>query len=172
MKQTKPDVGVTLRPLEPEDVEFLYSIENDADMWDKGCTNAPYSRYHLTNYILNGTCDIYADKEMRLMMVAEGNSVGLIDLFNFEPKYLRAEVGIAVEKAHRHRGFAIDALRQLVEYARQTLHLHQLYAFVATGNQHSMQLFQTAGFTPTARVKDWIVCRAGYEDAWLMQIFL
>ena len=40
-----------LRPLEPEDLDWLYSIENDTALWDTSNTDIPYSRYALRQYI-------------------------------------------------------------------------------------------------------------------------
>ena len=165
--------GGRLRPLEPEDVDFLYSIENDADLWDKGCTNVPYSHYALSNYILNGTFDIYADKQMRLLIEdEEGVSVGLVDVFNFEPRHLRAEIGIAVERKHRNRGLGLLALKKIIAYCRETLHLHQVYAYVGADNLLSLRLFEAAGFVKAATLKDWVARGERYEDAVVMQIFL
>ena len=42
---------VYLRALEMEDLEFLYKIENDRSLWGVGCTNVPYSRQMLIDYI-------------------------------------------------------------------------------------------------------------------------
>lgn len=33
--------------MEPEDLDVLYEIENDAEMWHIGAVNVPYSRYLL-----------------------------------------------------------------------------------------------------------------------------
>ena len=41
------DAIVRLRAMEPEDLDFLYAMENDKEVWDVGCTNVPYSRYVL-----------------------------------------------------------------------------------------------------------------------------
>ena len=60
--------ALKLRALEPEDLDFLYSIENDAELWDVGNTNVPYSRFSLNNYLLSSSSDIYADKQVRLVM--------------------------------------------------------------------------------------------------------
>ena len=32
---------IRLRALEPEDLDILYAIENDADLWNVGITNVP-----------------------------------------------------------------------------------------------------------------------------------
>ena len=35
------DAIVRLRAMEPEDLDFLYAMENDKEVWDVGCTNVP-----------------------------------------------------------------------------------------------------------------------------------
>ena len=35
---------IILRALEPEDLDVLYSIENDIELWSVGYTTVPYSR--------------------------------------------------------------------------------------------------------------------------------
>ena len=43
--------NIRLRALEPEDLEWLYSVENDEELWQWGSSNVPYSRYTLKTYI-------------------------------------------------------------------------------------------------------------------------
>ena len=56
---------VKLRAMEPEDLELLYHIENNRDLWKVGATNVPYSRYVLRDYIARATGDIYTDRQVR-----------------------------------------------------------------------------------------------------------
>ena len=64
---------VRLRAMEPEDLDFLYNIENDRELWNVGNTNVPYSRYVLHDYIANATNDIYSDGQVRMIVEnAEG----------------------------------------------------------------------------------------------------
>lgn len=58
---------VTLRAIEPEDLDILYRIENDREVWNVSATNVPYSKYMLHDYIANATGDIYTDKQVRMM---------------------------------------------------------------------------------------------------------
>ena len=39
---------VRLRAMEPEDLELLYTIENDTQLWCVGTANVPVSYTHLT----------------------------------------------------------------------------------------------------------------------------
>lgn len=168
------DAIVRLRAMEPEDLDFLYAMENDKEVWDVGCTNVPYSRYVLHDYIANASNDIYADGQVRMVMEdRSGNRVGLVDVFNFDASNRRAEVSVVVMTEYRGRGLARDAVRQVCHYALRTLHLHQLYAIIATDNMASQQLFSETGFTGRNVLKEWLFDGMTYKDAIVMQkIFL
>ena len=93
------DKKIRLRALEPEDLDFLYEIENDESLWEVGGTNEPYSRQVLLDYITTATADIYTDKQVRLIVENEQQeAVGIIDLMNFDPRHQRAELGIVIKK--------------------------------------------------------------------------
>ena len=69
---------VSMRAVEPEDLDFLYSLENDREMWLVGNTNVPYSRFTLNNYVMTSSSDIYADRQLRLIIQkADGTPVGI-----------------------------------------------------------------------------------------------
>lgn len=54
-----------LRALEPEDIDFLYNIENQEDLWEVSQTHLPFSKYILKKYIENANQDIYETKQFR-----------------------------------------------------------------------------------------------------------
>lgn len=164
-----------LSALEPEDLELLYTIENDRDMWSVGNTNVPYSRFALKDYIVNQQFDIFADKQVRLVVrVEEGSerAIGLIDLFNFSPEHSRAEMGLAILKAEQGRGYASEAIRKLADYARDIVHLHQIYCIVPADNEPSLSMLRSNGFGNEQTFKDWIRRGEKYADAVLLQKIL
>ncbi|PTL32560.1 GNAT family N-acetyltransferase [Prevotella sp. oral taxon 376] len=164
---------VNFRALEPEDLDMLYKIENDGALWRVGNTNVPYSRYALHDYIAHASNDIYTDKQVRLMIEdAEGHPVGILDLVDFNPKHLRAEVGIVVESRYRHQGLATAALREAIEYSRRVLHLHQIYAVVDMENEEALALFRKQNFTGDTILKHWLFDGKRYHDALMMHFFL
>lgn len=167
----QPDIK--LRAMELEDLDLLYTVENDMTMWDVCTSNVPYSKAALTEFITRNTSDIFADRQLRLIVEnGVGEPVGIVDILNFEPRFGRAEVGVVILKEHRHRGYAAMALRKLIQYAKNVIHVHQLYAIVATDNLSSMALFQNEGFIPSAQLKDWIRMGNDYKNAVVMQLFL
>lgn len=168
-----PNTPVTLRAIEPEDLDLLYRIENDIHLWNVGNTNVPYSRFVLHNYIANSQCDIYADKQVRLMIENESRKiVGIIDVMNFDPTHRRAEVGIVIEQEYRRNGFGKSALIKIAQYANQVIHLHQLYAIIDKENAAALKLFKEAGFKVAADLPHWLYDGKNYHDAQLLQLFL
>lgn len=164
---------VRLRAMEPEDLDALYRIENDRDVWDVGENNVPYSRYILHDYIANASADIYADKQVRMVVEnEEGQLVGVADVVNFCPSHARAEVSIVICREHRKKGYARAVIRQIMEYALRTLHLHQLYAVVREDNMPSLNLFSSLGFKSKMVLEDWLFDGKDYHNAVVMQFFL
>lgn len=162
---------ITLRAIEPEDLDELYAIENDCSIWNVGHTSVPYSRYALHEYIAHSSSDIYADRQVRMMIVAEGETVGIVDVVNFDPAHRRAEVGIVIKEPYRQQGYAKAALQAVVRHARQTWHMHQLYVIVDVRNEASVSLFRQQGFVAGTLLKDWLYDGTEYHDAMLLQIF-
>jgi len=162
---------IHLRAIEPEDLDLLYRIENDVKLWNVGTSNVPYSRYTLHDYVANASDDIYADRQVRMMVENEkGETVGIVDLVNFDPSNRRAEVGIIILSAFRGKGFATATLSRIAEYALRVLHLHQLFAFIDKGNDASVCLFRKMGYRESAVIKDWLYDGQLYHDALLMQL--
>lgn len=160
-----------LRAAEPEDLGLMYEMENDPGMWDISSFTVPYSRYVLKQYIAGSQSDMFADKQLRLMIVRheDDRTVGTIDVTDFVPLHSRGAVGIAVHGDYRQAGYAADALRLLCEYVFNFLCIRQLYAHVAVDNEASMRLFSSCGFTQCGVLKEWLRTKDGYRDAVLVQ---
>src|SRR6478752_4930353 len=92
---------IYLRALEPEDLDFVHSIENDESVWEFSNTQTPYSKFLIRQYLENAHQDIYEAKQLRLAICknATFKAIGLIDLFDFDPKNKRAGVGIIIQNS-------------------------------------------------------------------------
>lgn len=165
--------NVVLRAMEPEDLDLLYQIENDTKLWNIGLTNVPYSRYVLHDYIATSSGDIYTDKQVRLIIEnEERQTIGLVDIMNFNPQNRRAEMGIVVQEAFRQKGYGKDAIQKVMRYAKEILHLHQLYVVVNSSQKSTIGLFLRMGFKETCQLTDWLYDGELYHDATLLQCCL
>ena len=169
---------VELRAVEPEDLSLLYEWENNPTVWKVSNTLVPFSRYSLKRYIESDPSDIYAQRQVRMMIDCcnedkKIRTVGTIDLFDLDPLHQRAGIGILiVSEDDRRQGYAYEALLQVIDYCRKILFLHQLYCNIAVGNVASIKLFEKAGFEITGTKKEWLRKETGWEDELLMQLRL
>ncbi|MVO10376.1 GNAT family N-acetyltransferase [Flavobacterium sp. TP390] len=164
---------IYLRALEPEDLEFVYAIENNEEIWEISNTQTPYSRFLIRQYLENAHQDIYEAKQLRLAICLLNSdvAVGLIDLFDFDPKNSRAGIGILIQKEEdRTKGIGTEALQLVIQYAFHQLQLHQLYANIGTENSRSLQLFSKFGFQKIGIKKDWNLNNGKYQDEYLFQL--
>ncbi|WP_422079745.1 GNAT family N-acetyltransferase [Ulvibacterium sp.] len=161
---------IHLRALEPEDLEFLYQLENNPEVWEISGTTAPYSKHVLKQYLENAHRDIYDVKQLRLCIcTAKDVVIGFVDLFDFDPKNRRAGIGIILIAGEQGKGVGTETLRLLCDYAFSVLDLRQLYANVTTDNERSLHLFRKLGFEKVGTKKDWIFFNGNYRDEILFQ---
>lgn len=164
---------IFLRALEPEDLEFVFDIENNESIWEVSNTQTPYSKYLIKQYLENAHQDIYEAKQLRLTICdnTSKNAIGLVDLFDFDPKNNRAGIGILINDAkNKNQGFGKESLMLLINYAFTYLNLHQLYANINANNVASLNLFIKFGFKHVGVKKDWTFYKGKYSDEILFQL--
>ena len=164
---------ILLRALEPEDLEFIYLLENDESIWNVSNTQTPYSKFLIRQYLKNAHKDIYEAKQLRLA-ICKNNSqtaIGLIDLFDFDARNNRAGIGIVIHNdTNKNNGIGKEALGLLINYSFNKLQLHQLYANIGTNNVASIKLFTTFGFEKIGVKKDWNFLDNTYQDEAVFQL--
>lgn len=162
---------IYLRALESKDLDFLYQLENNPDIWEVSGTTTPYSKNVLQQYLENAHRDIYDVKQLRLCISTLNDKViGLIDLFDFDPKNHRAGIGIVVlESKDRNIGVGAEAISLLCNYVFSVLDLRQLYANITDDNLASIHLFEKMGFERIGIKKDWIFFNGTYKNEILYQ---
>lgn len=157
--------SIFLRALEPEDLDFLFEVENKEEFWEVSATSYPFSRYILKQYLENSHKDIYEVKQLRLVIcTTAGDTAGFIDIFDFDPKNRRAALGIIIfHEKNRKKGYGTEALELICKYCFTHLGLHQVYAHVGEDNTTSKILFEKAGFRLIANKKDWNLVNGEYK---------
>ncbi|MGB2475320.1 MAG: GNAT family N-acetyltransferase [Flavobacteriaceae bacterium] len=164
------NLGLTLRAIEPKDIDFLFAIENDVRLWHVSNTIVPFSRQLLEEYIAQAHQDIFTAKQQRFVLTNTSNTaLGLIDLYAFEPFHRRAGVGLVIADTHRGKGYGKIALALVEEFAFSRLQLHQLYAGVSEDHKESIALFEGSGYQRTAVKLDWNYYNNTYHNEVVFQ---
>ncbi|CAI8316371.1 MAG: Spermidine N(1)-acetyltransferase [Flavobacterium sp. SCGC AAA160-P02] len=163
---------VILRALEPEDLDFLFTTENDVTFWEVSNTQTPFSRFILKKYIDNSHLDIYQVKQLRLIIseIDKKRAIGMVDIFDFNPQHKRAGVGILIHKKFQNSGFASEAVSLVVNYCFKILNLHQLFANITPDNPKSISLFTKQGFMKIGEKKDWLLVNGNFKDEIIFQL--
>jgi diamine N-acetyltransferase len=162
---------IYLRALEPEDLDFIHTIENDESIWEISNTITPYSKFLIKQYLEHAHKDIFEVKQLRLVICNYDNeTLGMIDVFDFDFKNRRAGIGILVkEEQNRQKGYGNEALQLLIGYCDVHLDLHQLYCNISEENKASLKLFENQGFEIIGLKKDWNYYNGSYKNEYLLQ---
>jgi len=89
-------------------------------------------------------------------LLNQKETVGCIDIFDFDPYNLKAGIGILInDKINREKGYASEALDIIIEYCHKHLGLKQLYASISEDNKKSIKLFESKEFTLSGVKKQW-----------------
>ena len=157
--------------MEPSDIDFVMEVENNPDNWRSANNVLPYSRYDFEQFVYLNNHDPAIDKQIRFVIesLESGQACGTADLFFYDAINRRAETGIYVHHSHRGKGIAKEALSLVIDYAFNTLGIHQLYSLVDVENQSSRNLFLASGFEQTGLHKDWFFYEGRFHDAMLFQ---
>ncbi|MFI3286581.1 MAG: GNAT family protein [Rikenellaceae bacterium] len=163
--------SVVLRAVEPSDVDTLYAWENDVELWGISGTISPFSHFTLAGFIEAQRVDLFASRQMRLMICSseEGCAVGALDMFEFDPLHRRAGVGIMVAKEFRKRGYAADALRAFELYVANYLSMRLLWCNVEEDNVASINLFTSLGYQQIGVKRDWNITADGCKSEIMFQ---
>ncbi|WP_439129568.1 GNAT family N-acetyltransferase [Polaribacter sp.] len=163
---------INLRALEPEDLDFLYQIENNESFWEVSHTQTPFSKFVLKQYLENAHLDIYEAKQVRFIIEENisKKAIGTIDVFDFNPQHKRAGIGVLIHPDFQQKGYASEALYLLINYCFSSLNMHQLYANITSDNKKSIQLFTKHDFIKVGTKKDWIFSEGKFKDEILYQL--
>lgn len=158
MKNDPPllNKGLKFRALEPDDALTIYLWENQPELWLYGVTKAPLSLAQIQSFISQQSADPFKDEQLRMMICDNGQSIGLIDLYDISSYHLTAKVGIFIAPEHRNSGKAMTTLRRLMDYSSNVLGLKVLCAEIPDTNLISIRAFTNSGFCHAGTIPLWL----------------
>lgn len=162
---------IYLRGVEMEDLDLIERLENNPENWLNSGTLIPYSKKSIEDYVLS-IRDLNTDKQSRwiICLTSNDNSIGAIDLFEYDSIHRRAGMGIIIEEKYRKNGYAANSIALLTEYSFSFLNLYQLWASIIDSNLASQELFIKMGFMKTAEKKNWIISDGEWHNEYIYQL--
>ena len=137
-----------LRLLEEDDLEFLLKTETDPQNLEFTTLEERPDKAMLKEFLLSDH-DLEKYGQLRQAIDSKNGIAGFIDLYDADPKFLSAGVGIFIAEDFRKKGAALSALKLLAEQMKAKGY-KSLYAEAKENNPISLSLFNKAGYSSTA----------------------
>ena len=145
-----------LRTLQPADAKELFSYRSDRAVnryqgWIPGSIEEAeqFISTRVSPVInIEGTWFQFA-----VILKKDGNLIGDIGLRFFDNENRQVELGCTLYSRYHGKGYATEALREVIRYLFGTLEKHRLIATIDPENTKSIQLFERLGFRKEAHFR-------------------
>ena len=156
---------LALRPLHGGDVQPFHRLINDWDI----CRRVPdapfpYPQAQAQAWIEAAAADREAGRaeQFAIAETLTGTLVGCVGL-KLAKDRKSAELGYWIGRPHWRRGYALEAVRRIAEWAFATLPITLLTAVVAADNEGSLAVLRNLGFAQTGKGHRVFSCRPGQK---------
>lgn len=162
--------GVSLRPLDFEDIDTLYEWSSNIELemlagWGPQRSRAAY-RQRYEKRIAEPEKDLYV-----YGVETEGKLVGYVQLAMIDREEKRAAAGLVIgEKEVWGRGIGKTALCILLDYAFTPLNLERVYSEVYDFNKRSQRLMESVGFTHEGILRQHEIHNGKRQDMYVFGI--
>jgi RimJ/RimL family protein N-acetyltransferase len=153
---------IDLRTVEEEDIEFL-----------KRGVNHPEIRRYISVFRTPQNTERYeetfenidsSDDGASLLICADGEPVGSIQLYPIDDSRGWANLGYWVHPDEQGNGYATEACELTIEYGFRELRLHRISAVTMTANVGSQRVLERVGFTHEGTRREAAFAEGEYVD--------
>jgi RimJ/RimL family protein N-acetyltransferase len=152
--------GVTLHPMDEEDVDFLTKTINDPDVWGSLAHYAPITEHEEREFVQS----VGEENGVHLVICADGEPVGTVGLNDINDVWGVAELGYLIAPDAWGNGYATDASRRLVRYAFEDRRLNKVKANAYETNPASQRVLEKVGFEQEGLFRNHAYVRGEYVD--------
>lgn len=162
---------IIFRAVEPEDIDLLFSVENDISAWFSSETTAPLSRHLLLQYALSYRAAPFDDGQLRMIALDAATSlpIGIADFYDLSAIHRHSLIGIYILPYYRNNGWATVLINAMAEYASNNLSLKELAARIASSNEPALKAFLNSGFIKAGELKQWYLSGEKMMDITILQ---
>ena len=91
--------------------------------------------------------------------------IGKVNLFDYDAKHRRAEIGYAFDPRHWGKGLATEAMRPVLDHAFGVLRFHRVEADTDPGNLASIAVLEKFGFRREGYSRDRFLVHGAWQDS-------
>ena len=161
---------VALTPLGTDDLPALMSWINERE---QELFNAPYKPVHESQHQawfegIQARNDVVI---FGIRLLQDRKLIGSCQLHSVDHVHRSAELQIRIgNTSQRGRGYGLEAVRLLLEFAFNDLNLHRVYLHVFSTNTAAIRLYEKAGFKKEGMLREAAHINGKYIDVAVMGI--
>ncbi|MEK6908555.1 MAG: GNAT family N-acetyltransferase [Nanoarchaeota archaeon] len=106
----------------------------------------------------------------KIQLKDNGNIIGVIDIFDINKTDKNAKVGYWLGKDYRGNGYALEALKEAIDFSFNKLKLEKLFADTLTNNISSNKLLKKAGFRKIGTMEKDKLIEGNFIDRYLWEL--
>ena len=165
--------GISLIPIENEDLEILNKWKNDEEVFKYlGGGYRPTSKTQQAKWIDALTSNTF-ENQRYLILDEENKKVGFIGLYDISLVNGTASLGIYIgEKESWGKGIASRAYKALERYAKMYLNLRKINLNVVEENSNAVKMYEKLGFSACGKYHKERFIEGEYKDLLIMEKFI
>lgn len=160
---------IHFRPLALEDTDEIIAWRNSAFVRQHFIYQQPFTRDGHLRWFAE---QLLSGRAVQFLVCAndDGRHLGSVYLRDIDRTHGKAELGIFLGETACGHSINTEAVRLLVRYAFEELHLHRVYLRVFADNARAIAAYQKAGFAVEGRLRDSVGMDGTYRDLLLMSV--
>ena len=153
-------------PINFSDLEAIHALHSLPETDEFNVLGIPENIEH-TRAIIEEWIDENKKENNRIFTFSinfQGQFIGLIALNLGKEKYKNAEVWYKIHPGFWNKGFATEALKTIIQFSFNNLHLHRIGAGCAVENVSSVRVLEKVGMTLEGRKRQNLPLKTGWSD--------
>ncbi|RLD58981.1 MAG: N-acetyltransferase [Bacteroidetes bacterium] len=155
-----------LRPVKEKDAKAIFSYRSDS------FTNQyqgwiPKSLEDVHEFINKVSPEFDVVDTWFQFVIIRNNSneiIGDVGIHFLDADKKQVEIGCTIDKKYQEKGYATEALRQIIDYLFSKFNKHRIITSLDPGNSNSIKLVERLGFRKEAHFKESILINGEWVD--------
>lgn len=156
-----------LRPIEKNDAEAVFSYRSDAwiNRYQGWIPAALSDVYYFINYKVSQEINLPGTWVQFVVILKDQNQIiGDIGVHFLSADTFQVEMGCTLHQMYHGKGYALEALKQMLHYLFDQLNKRRIIASIDPRNESSIKLYEKLGFRKEAHFRESIYLNGEWVD--------
>jgi ribosomal-protein-alanine N-acetyltransferase len=168
--ETMPSIEterLVLRPIVEDDAAALFAIFSDAEVM-RYWSWPPFTEFDQAMALAREIAALWRARSLLQWGITRrerGGVIGTVTLFHWDRGHRRAEIGYILARAHQGRGYAREAVADVLRFGFERMDLHRIAADTDPANARSIRLLESFGFLFEGRTRESYFHMGAWQDA-------